>query len=260
MRAAATAAISSICCGTDTTSAAASRRSRGRRAAVRALAAPDWRRSCRRTNFRVGEIDRAAWPTAAWTRSSAAPSCTLRADRRTSIGCSTRCGGCCAPEGMFFARLASNIGIEGIVGEATGRRSRLPDGIGSLRRRRGHTARADSSAWTASCSIRLKTTNVQKQRCMTTWCVRKRRSSSRPRGCARHAMSSLRCDARLMATAALTPSPAATTTNCASREASPATNTPVHSCRTACRSSPSRVESACTRSGSPDPSDGIARS
>src|SRR5690349_13478465 len=38
--------------------------------------------------------------------------------------------------------------------------------------------------------------------------------------------SSLSCSALLMATAAFTPSAAATTTNCASREASPATKTP----------------------------------
>src|SRR4029077_20145180 len=40
-----------------------------------------------------------------------------------------------------------------------------------------------------------------------------------------HGMSSSSCSALLMAHAAFTPSAAATTTNCASRDASPATNT-----------------------------------
>ena len=76
-----------------------------------------------------------------------------------------------AVDGMFFARLASNIGIEDLVG-AAGRRVRLPDGserfvvdeamlVESTRRLGGQ--------WLDP----IKTTNVQRQRCMTTWCVRK---------------------------------------------------------------------------------------
>jgi SAM-dependent methyltransferase len=77
-----------------------------------------------------------------------------------------------APEGLFFARLASNIGIEGIVGSA-GRRLHLPDGSERFlvdeailleRTRRLGGQLLDP----------LKTTNVQQQRCMTTWCVKKR--------------------------------------------------------------------------------------
>jgi tellurite methyltransferase len=76
-----------------------------------------------------------------------------------------------APGGMFFARLASNIGIEHLVG-AAGVRVRLPDGsdrfvvdeallLGTTRRLGGQLLDP------------IKTTNVQQQRCMTTWCVRK---------------------------------------------------------------------------------------
>jgi tellurite methyltransferase len=74
-----------------------------------------------------------------------------------------------APNGLFFARLASNIGLEPIVGPA-GRVVRLPDGSNRFV--------VDESmllGWTERLGGRLadpiKTTNVQQQRCMTTWCV-----------------------------------------------------------------------------------------
>ncbi len=74
-----------------------------------------------------------------------------------------------APDGLLFARLASNIGIEAAVGPA-GRRVRLPDGserfivdeamlLETGARLRGQLADP------------IKTTNVQGQRCMTTWCL-----------------------------------------------------------------------------------------
>jgi tellurite methyltransferase len=76
-----------------------------------------------------------------------------------------------APDGMFFARLASNIGIEASVGPA-GRKVRLPDGSDRfvvdepmlLER----TQRLGGQLLDP-----IKTTNVQQRRCMTTWCVRK---------------------------------------------------------------------------------------
>lgn len=74
-----------------------------------------------------------------------------------------------APNGLLFARLASNIGIEPLVG-AAGRRVRLPDGSDRFI--------VDESMlveWTTRLGGRLadpiKTTNVQQQRCMTTWVV-----------------------------------------------------------------------------------------
>jgi tellurite methyltransferase len=74
-----------------------------------------------------------------------------------------------APNGLLFARLASNIGLETVVGPA-GRVVRLPDG--SNRFIVDETMLLD---WTERLGGRLadpiKTTNVQGQRCMTTWCV-----------------------------------------------------------------------------------------
>jgi tellurite methyltransferase len=76
-----------------------------------------------------------------------------------------------APGGIFFARLASNIGLEDRVG-AAGRRVRLPDGS-----ERFVVDEAMLLGWTERLGARLldplKTTNVQNQRCMTTWCLLK---------------------------------------------------------------------------------------
>jgi tellurite methyltransferase len=74
-----------------------------------------------------------------------------------------------APNGLLFARLASNIGLEAFVGPA-GRVVRLPDGS-----TRFVVDEAMLLGWTERLGGRLadpiKTTNVQQQRCMTTWCV-----------------------------------------------------------------------------------------
>jgi SAM-dependent methyltransferase len=74
-----------------------------------------------------------------------------------------------APNGLLFARLASNIGIEAVVGPA-GRVVRLPDGS-----TRFVVDEAMLLRWTERLGGRLadpiKTTNVQQQRCMTTWCA-----------------------------------------------------------------------------------------
>jgi tellurite methyltransferase len=74
-----------------------------------------------------------------------------------------------APGGLFFARLASNIGIEDQVPSA-GTRVTLPDGSDRFV--------VDESMllqWTGRLGGQLadpiKTTNVQQLRCMTTWCL-----------------------------------------------------------------------------------------
>ena len=77
-----------------------------------------------------------------------------------------------APGGLFFARLASNIGLERVLGDRAGRRMRLPDGT-----ERFVVDEAMLLEWTARLGAQLidpiKTTNVQQQRCMTTWCIEK---------------------------------------------------------------------------------------
>ena len=76
------------------------------------------------------------------------------------------------PGGLFFARLASSIGIEEMVKPIEGRRYLLPDGserflvdtemLISITNKLG-------AEWLEP----LKTTNVQNLRCMTTWVLRK---------------------------------------------------------------------------------------
>ena len=74
-----------------------------------------------------------------------------------------------APDGLFFARLASTIGLDGFEG-AAGRRVRLPDGsdryVVDERMLLDWTARLGGTL-----ADPIKTTNVQQMRCMTTWCV-----------------------------------------------------------------------------------------
>ena len=76
-----------------------------------------------------------------------------------------------APGGLLFARLASTIGLEGF-GPLAGQRVRLPDGSD-----RFVVDEAMLLELTAQLGGRLadplKTTNVQNQRAMTTWCVLK---------------------------------------------------------------------------------------
>jgi tellurite methyltransferase len=82
-----------------------------------------------------------------------------------------------APGGLFFARLASSIGIESEIGDTVGR-VRLPDGSDrfvvdqQLLLDTTHDLRG-------SLLDPIKTTNVQNTRCMTTWVIEKRPTVSR---------------------------------------------------------------------------------
>jgi len=76
-----------------------------------------------------------------------------------------------AAGGLFFARLASNIGLESQVGPA-GRRVRLPDGSDRFVVDEGMLVRLTDRLG-GELVDPIKTTNVQGQRCMTTWCVTK---------------------------------------------------------------------------------------
>ena len=76
-----------------------------------------------------------------------------------------------APGGLFFARLASSIGIEPLVEDAVGR-VRLPDGSDRfVVDEQLLVETTDNLRGTLLDPI--KTTNVQNLRCMTTWVVQK---------------------------------------------------------------------------------------
>jgi SAM-dependent methyltransferase len=77
------------------------------------------------------------------------------------------------PGGLFFARLASTIGMEDRMRRVEGRRFRLPDG--SERFLVDQAMLLDYTARLGGELVDpLKTTVVQDQRCMTTWVVSKR--------------------------------------------------------------------------------------
>jgi SAM-dependent methyltransferase len=73
--------------------------------------------------------------------------------------------------GMFFGRLASSIGIETLLADTTGR-VRLPDG--SDRFVVDERLLLDAAYERGATLLDpIKTTNVQNQRCMTTWVLQK---------------------------------------------------------------------------------------
>ena len=77
-----------------------------------------------------------------------------------------------APGGVFVARLASTIGIEPHVEWLEGRRARVPDG--SVRFVVDEAMLMDRTARLGGALLDpIKTTNVQQQRAMTTWVIRK---------------------------------------------------------------------------------------
>jgi tellurite methyltransferase len=125
-----------------------------------------------RENFRVGELDRLPWEDGAFDAVVCSAVLHFAADAAHFDRMVGEMWRVLAPDGMLFARLASNIGIEAAVGPA-GRRVRLPDGSD-----RFVVDEAMLLERTATLGGQLldpiKTTNVQHQRCMTTWVITKR--------------------------------------------------------------------------------------
>ena len=88
-----------------------------------------------------------------------------------------------APGGLFFARLASSIGIEPLVTRHDRPRP-PPRRLRSLRRRRALLLDADARPAARTLLDPIKTTNVQNQRCMTTWVIEEVAESRRWSACA----------------------------------------------------------------------------
>jgi tellurite methyltransferase len=77
-----------------------------------------------------------------------------------------------APGGLFFARLASSIGIESLIKPLGAGRYLLPDGSERFLVDEAALVSAAEELGAARLDP-LKTTNVQNQRCMSTWVLRK---------------------------------------------------------------------------------------
>jgi tellurite methyltransferase len=76
------------------------------------------------------------------------------------------------PGGYFFARLATDMGIEDLVRNLGDGRYLLPDGteryLVNLQQLLNYTDELNGYLYEP-----IKTTNVQNMRCMTTWCIQK---------------------------------------------------------------------------------------
>jgi tellurite methyltransferase len=82
------------------------------------------------------------------------------------------------PGGYFFARLASDIGLEALVKPLGNGRYLLPDG--SERFLVNEQKLLQYTGELGELYEPIKTTNVQNIRCMTTWCVQKSTLSFQP--------------------------------------------------------------------------------
>lgn len=77
------------------------------------------------------------------------------------------------PGGFLFARLASDIGIESLVNDLGNRRYLLPDGSTRFLVNEQMLLQYTADLY-GELYEPIKTTNVSNQRCMTTWCIRKK--------------------------------------------------------------------------------------
>ena len=137
-------------------------------AAARALAEPAGRREAA-DRIRQGQLDALPWPDGAMDAVICSAVLHFARDHAHFTRMVDEMWRVLAAGGLLFARLASSIGIESRLAAATGR-VRLPDGS-----ERFVVDEALLLATTArlggTLADPLKTTNVQQQRCMTTWVV-----------------------------------------------------------------------------------------
>lgn len=121
--------------------------------------------------FIVGDVESLPWSDHAFDAVISSAVLHFAADRRHFEVMVAEMWRVLAPGGLLFARLASTIGLEGF-GACAGQRVRLPDGSD-----RFVVDEAMLLEVTGQLGGRLadplKTTNVQNQRAMTTWCVLK---------------------------------------------------------------------------------------
>lgn len=123
-------------------------------------------------NFKVEAIESASFPEASADAVLASALLHFARDEAHFAAMLRGCWRILKPGGLFFARLASSIGIERSIRPIRGRRALLPDG--SERFLVDETALMQ---WTEELRGELldplKTTVVQNQRSMTTWVMRR---------------------------------------------------------------------------------------
>jgi SAM-dependent methyltransferase len=123
-------------------------------------------------NFQIGDLAHLPWPDASMDAVISSAVLHFVADEDQFAELMNEMWRVLRRDGLFFARLASNIGLEAEVGAAR-RRVRLPDGS-----ERFVVDEAMLREWTARLGAQLidpiKTTNVEQKRAMTTWCLVKK--------------------------------------------------------------------------------------
>ena len=122
--------------------------------------------------FAVGELEHLPWEDGSMDAVICSAVLHFARDAEQFLAQISEMGRVLAPGGVFFARLASTIGLEPLRGVPVGQRVALPDGT-----ERFVVDEALLLAWTARLGGALldpiKTTNVQETRAMTTWVLRK---------------------------------------------------------------------------------------
>ena len=121
------------------------------------------------TNFAVAEVTKLPHPDGRMHAVICSAGTALRKRCRSLHAMVTEMWRVLARGGLFFARLASNIGLEQVVGPA-GRQVRLPDGSDRFLVDESMLLRL-SGRLGGRLADPIKTTNVQGKRCMTTWCL-----------------------------------------------------------------------------------------
>lgn len=140
-------------------------------AAVRALAAR-LAPHLSATQFEVAPVERMPWPDASVDAVLSSAVLHFAMDDAQFEAMVREMWRVLRPGGLFFARLASTIGLEAPVEWLNGRRARLPDGSERFVVDEPMLLRLTESLG-GQLLDPLKTTNVQNQRAMTTWCLRK---------------------------------------------------------------------------------------
>lgn len=123
-------------------------------------------------NFVTGELDALPWPDGHFDVVICSAVLHFARDEAHFDRMTAEMWRVLARGGMFFARLASSIGIEGLVQPLDGRRARVPDG--SERFVVDEAMLMDRTSRLGGALLDpIKTTVVQQQRAMTTWVVRR---------------------------------------------------------------------------------------
>jgi tellurite methyltransferase len=123
-------------------------------------------------NFRIEPVQRMSFPDAGFDVVISSAVLHFASDEAQWMSMVEEMWRVLKPGGIFFARLASSIGIEGQVRPIADRRYQLPDGSQRFLVDEAMLLRV-TTALGGEFIEPIKTTVVQNMRAMTTWCLKK---------------------------------------------------------------------------------------